>query len=147
MEQNTWDIKTMTKLTPQQIEAQIDAAIDNQAAIDAVEPRAKKVIFDDGKIIINFNNGATFSFLPKSIREIATLEPEVLATVNLVPSGKGLRWETHDIDLSIPGLLLEMFGSNIWNKEIAAKGGKARSLRKAMAAKANGKKGGRPRKN
>ncbi len=137
----------MVQLTEQQIEDQIDAAIANQAAINKVEPRANQVLFYDGKISLNFNNGATFSFLPKSIEAISTLSKEVLATVKLTPSGKGLRWEEPDIDLSIQGLLLGIFGSNVWIKEIASKGGKAKSPRKAIAAKTNGKKGGRPFKN
>lgn len=136
----------MVQLTEQQIEDQIDAAIANQVEIDKVEPRANKVLFQNGKIILNFNNGATFSFLPESIEAISTLPKEVLATVKLTPSGKGLRWEEFDIDLSIQGLLLGIFGSNVWIKEIASKGGKVKSSRKAIAAKANGKKGGRPSK-
>ena len=39
----------MAQLTDQQIEAQIDAAIARQAEIDATEPRAIKVLFDDGR--------------------------------------------------------------------------------------------------
>ena len=36
----------MTQLNPQQIEAQIDAAIADRAVIDAVEPRAEEVFFN-----------------------------------------------------------------------------------------------------
>lgn len=134
----------MTQLNSQQVEAQIDAAIANRAAIDAVEPRAEEVFFNDGRITLLFNNRATFSFLPESVEAIATLSKETIATVKLTPSGKGLRWEQPDIDVSIQGLLLGMFGSNIWMKEIASKGGRAKSPQKTVAAKANGKKGGRP---
>jgi hypothetical protein len=66
--------------------------------------------------------------------------------VELTPSGKGLRWDEPDLDLSIQGLLLGIFGSQVWMKEIAAKGGQSKSERKAAAARANGKKGGRPKK-
>jgi hypothetical protein len=40
----------MTQLTDRQIEAQIDRAIARQAEIDATEPRADRVLFDDGRI-------------------------------------------------------------------------------------------------
>ncbi len=136
----------MAQLTDQQIEAQIDAAYARQPEIDAVEPRANKVLFDDGRITLHFNNGAAFSFLPESVEAIATLPSEVLATVELTPSGKGLRWDEPDIDLSIQGLLLGIFGSNVWMKEIASKGGQSTSEKKKAASRANGKKGGRPRK-
>ena len=52
----------MAQLTDRQIEAQIDGAIARQPKIDAVEPRANKVIFDNGRITLYFTNGATFSF-------------------------------------------------------------------------------------
>ena len=136
----------MTQLTDRQIEAQINKAIANKPKIDAVEPRANKVIFDDGRITLHFTNGATFSFLASSIEDLASLTPELLATVELTPSGKGLRWDEPDIDLSIQGLLLGIFGSNLWLKEIAAKGGSSTSDKKKAASRANGKKGGRPKK-
>jgi hypothetical protein len=136
----------MAKLTDQQIEAQIDLAIARQTEIDFTEPRAKKVLFDDGRITLHFNNGATFSFLTNSIETISVLSSEILATVELTPSGKGLRWDEPDIDLSIQGLLLGIFGSNVWMKQIASKGGSSSSEKKQVASRANGKKGGRPRK-
>ena len=136
----------MTQLTDQQIEAQIDAAIARQTEIDATEPRAKKVLFDDGRITLHFNNDATFSFLTDSVETISTLSSEILATVELTPSGKGLRWDEVDIDLSIQGLLLGIFGSNVWMKQIATKGGSSTSEKKKAASRANGQKGGRPRK-
>ena len=136
----------MAQLTDQQIEAQIDAAIARKAEIDATEPRAKEVLFDDGRITLHFDNGATFSFLTDSVESISALSSETLATVELTPSGKGLRWDEPDIDLSIQGLLLGIFGSNVWMKQIATKGGSSTSERKKAASRANGQKGGRPRK-
>ena len=134
----------MAQLTDRQIEAQIDAASARQSKIDAVEPRACKVTFADDRFTLYFTNGASFSFLAESIEAIATLPSEVLATVELTPSGKGLRWDEPDIDLSIQSLLLGIFGSKGWMKEI---GGKSTSEKKKAASRANGKKGGRPKKN
>ena len=136
----------MAQLTDQQIEAQIDAAIARQSQIDATEPRVKEVLFDDGRFTLHFTNGASFSFLAKSVEAIATLPTEILATVELTPSGKGLRWDKPDIDLSIQGLLLGIFGSNMWMKQIASLGGSSTSEKKKAASRANGMKGGRPKK-
>ena len=136
----------MAKLTDQQIEAQIDRAIARQSKINATEPRANKVFYDDGRFTLYFNNGASFSFLAETVEAIAALSTEVLATVEITPSGKGLRWNEPDIDLSIQGLLLGIFGSNVWMKEVAAKGGKSTSEKKKAASRANGKKGDRPKK-
>jgi hypothetical protein len=84
--------------------------------------------------------------LPESVEAIATLSPELLATVELTPSAKGLRWDEPDIDLSIIGLMMGIFGSQQWMREIASKGGKSQSERKKAASRVNGKKGGRPKK-
>ena len=168
MDKNSRSVGEMAQLTDQQIEAQIDAAIARQAQIDAVEPRANKVLFDDGRkggteasgnrscppsafglpasFTLHFTNGASFSFLAESVEAIATLPTEVLAIVELTPSGKGLRWDEPDIDLSIQGLLLGIFGSNVWMKQIASKGGSSTSEKKKAASRANGMKGGRPKK-
>lgn len=136
----------MAQLTDRQIEAQIEAAIKRQPEIDAVEPRAIDVTFDDGRFAIHFNNDVIFSFMAESVEAIATLPPITLATVELTPSGKGLRWDEPDIDLSIQGLLLGVFGSNVWMKQIASKGGSSTSEKKKVASRANGAKGGRPKK-
>jgi hypothetical protein len=141
----------MEKLTEQQIEAQIDQAIARRAEIDAVEPRANKVIFESSlgegnRIALHFDNGVVFSFPTESVEAISTLPPEVLAAVELTPSGKGLRWDEPDVDLSIQGLLLGIFGNKVWINEIAAKGGRSTSEKKKAASRVNGNKGGRPRK-
>ena len=117
-------------------------------------PRYVRMFKNDGECVINLvgagNNPELREFYGMKRKEvakaIATLSKETVATVKLTPSGKGLRWEQPDIDVSIQGLLLGVFGSNVWMKEIASKGGRAKSPQKAVAAKANGKKGGRPRK-
>lgn len=130
----------MVQLSDKQIEAQINAAIKRQPQIDAVEPKAIDITFDDSRFIIHFNNGATFSFLAESVEAIATLPTDILATVALTPSGKGLRWDEPDIDLSIQGLLLGIFGSSVWMKEIAAQADKLTSKVNKAASRANGKK-------
>lgn len=83
----------MAKLTDQQIEAQIDRAIARQSDINASEPRANKVVYGDGRLTLHFTNGAVFSFLVETVEAIATLPVNVLTTVELTPSGKGLRWD------------------------------------------------------
>ena len=83
--------------------------IANQGKINKIEPRANKVLFDpqEKRITINFDNGNIFSFLTDSVEVISDLSKEVLATVELTPLGKGLRWDKPDIDLSIIGLMMD----------------------------------------
>ena len=58
----------------------------------------------------------------------------------------GLHWEKLDADLSIASLVVGIFGSHAWMREIARRGGAVSTLAKAAAARANGAKGGRPKK-
>ncbi|HEY9849209.1 MAG TPA: DUF2442 domain-containing protein [Leptolyngbyaceae cyanobacterium] len=51
---------------------------------------------------------------------------ENLALVEITPSGEGLHWETLDVDLSIPYLMVGIFGTKLWMKKqsiIAQKAG------------------------
>ena len=49
-------------------------------------------------------------------------------------------------DLGIPELVAGIFGTKSWMAELGRKGGQATSSAKSAAARKNGKKGGRPRK-
>lgn len=106
----------MAKLTQEIINSQIEKARANIEIVNLKEPRAIAIYFDqkDSRIFINFSNGSNFSFLTSQVEWLADLSPEVLAQVSLTPCGKGLRWETPDIDLSIQGLLMGIFGSKEW---------------------------------
>ena len=63
--------------------------------------------------------------------------------VRLQGAGSGLHWPTLDLDFSVPGLLAEVFGTKSY---LAKKAGQTKSKAKALAARRNGLKGGRPRK-
>jgi len=109
----------MVELTQAMIDNQIEKAIANQAAIDFQEPRAVNVCFerDNSRVSIDFSNRSNFSFLTSQVEWLANLSPEILAEVTLTPDGKGLQWETPDLDLSIQGLLRGILGSKSWLAE------------------------------
>jgi hypothetical protein len=62
------------------------------------------------------------------------------------PMGTGLHWPQLDADLSVQALLEGVFGSRAWRRAHAARAGSVKSEAKALAARANGAKGGRPKK-
>ena len=61
--------------------------------------------------------------------------------------GFNLHWPALDADLYVPALVAGVFGTRDWMaKEWARTAGSATSPTKAAAARANGAKGGRPRR-
>ena len=55
-------------------------------------------------------------------------------------------WPALGVAHYVPGLVAGLFGTRRWMAEIGRRGGKRRTKAKALAARANGAKGGRPRR-
>jgi hypothetical protein len=126
-------------------DAAIDAALERGRAVRASEPRATAARYDraSGRIMVELDNDCTFAFPPRLAQGLEDASDEQLAAVEILGQGYGLHWEGLDVDLSIPGLMAGVFGAKAW---IARRAGRATSPAKAAAARANGAKGGRPRK-
>lgn len=109
------------------------------------EPRAVAARYDAkaDRVIIDLANGTTFAFPPRLAEGLADARPQDLAEVEVLGRGHGLHWQRLDVDYSVPGLVSGIFGTARW---MAARAGRATSAAKAEAARANGAKGGRPRK-
>ena len=61
--------------------------------------------------------------------------------------GFNLHFPALDVDLYVPALVSGIFGTRAWmTRELARIAGRTKSAAKASAARANGAKGGRPRK-
>ncbi len=140
-----WEIE----LTPENLKEEIARAKAAGEKADATQPRAESVHYDksDDLIVIRLRNGAIFSFPPKLAQGLEGASPEQLADIWIPPSGSSVHWESLDVDFSIPELIAGIFGTKSWMAELGRKGGQATSSAKSAAARKNGKKGGRPRKN
>ena len=123
----------------------IDAALERGRAALASEPRAATARYDrsSGRIIVDLENGCTFAFPPRLAQGLEVASDDQLAAVEILGQGYGLHWEELDVDLSLPGLMAGIFGTKAW---MARRAGQATSAAKAAASRANGAKGGRPRK-
>jgi hypothetical protein len=136
-----------------EILARIPGAIKAAEEADDREPRAAAVSYDaeSRRVRIDLTNGCAFEFPAALAQGLAGAAPEDLAQVSVYPGGEGLRWERLDADLSVPGLLAGAFGGEAWmrqmGRQMGQKGGSARTQSKARAARENGMRGGRPRKN
>ncbi|HET7576616.1 MAG TPA: DUF2442 domain-containing protein [Sphingomicrobium sp.] len=100
-----------------------------------------------GRIVVELNTGLEMTFPPELAQGLEHADEEALADIQITPSGLGLHWPKLGADLYVPGLMEGLFGSRRWMaRELGARGGRARSSAKTDAARANGRKGGRPKK-
>lgn len=102
---------------------------------------------DRGRIVVGLSTGLELSFPPRIAQGLEHATPDELSLIEISPTGLGLHWPKIDADLYVPGLLTETLGSREWMAaQLGAAGGRARSPAKAAAARANGRRGGRPTK-
>lgn len=135
-------------LSEETLKDEIAKAREAAAYADATEPRAKSAYYDanSDRIVIELRNKTSFLFPPELVQGLAGASLDDLMQVEVTPSGQGLHWETLDVDMSIPSLMMGIFGTKAWMAELGSRGGSATSTAKATAARQNGKRGGRPRK-
>ena len=139
---------TEPRTSDAEILAQIPAARARAARERTAGRRATSAAYDprSGRIMLELTSGYVFGFPAASIPALARATPAQLAAVELSPGGSALHWEGLDVDLSVPGLLLSAVGRAAKLREMARLAGSTTSEAKAVAARANGAKGGRPRK-
>ncbi len=111
----------------------------------ATEPRASAARYDrkSGRVVIDLTNGSTFMFPARLAQGLTDASDDDLAQITLMGEGYALHWETINEGFTVPGLLAGLFGTRKYMAQLA---GRAKSPAKAAAARANGAKGGRPRK-
>jgi hypothetical protein len=99
------------------------------------------------RVIVALNTGVEVTFPVHLAEGLADAAEDALADITISPAGLGLHWPRLDADLYIPALMQGVFGSKSWMaRQLGAQGGRARSAAKTAAARANGKRGGRPAK-
>ena len=97
--------------------------------------------------MVSLSSGLDVSFRPRDAQGLEGAKPEDLAVIEVSPSGQGLHFPRLDADLFVPALLEGFLGSPAWMAaRPGAEGGKSTSEAKGAAARANGCRGGRPRK-
>jgi hypothetical protein len=91
------------------------------------------------------HNGASFAIPASALHELRGASCEDLARIEVPPSGYGLHYPSLDVDIALEGMLEAAFGGVV-RSALARKAGATRSSAKTRAARENGSKGGRPRK-
>jgi Protein of unknown function (DUF2442) len=126
-------------------DTEIDLALSRGAEMLRSEPLAQSVRYDrrSHAVRVRLSNGCHFSFPARLVEGLETAQPDQLSEVKIRGIGTGLVWPGLDVDVSVQGLLMGIFGSKAY---MARRAGQARSPAKAASSRANGKKGGRPPK-
>jgi hypothetical protein len=123
-----------------------EAATARGRRILARGPVAVAARYARGRIVVELDNGCTFAF-PVALAQGLAGAPKVdLEVIEITPAGIGLHWPKLDADLHVPSLLRGALGNRQWMARIGRAGGLATSEAKAIAARKNGAKGGRPPK-
>jgi hypothetical protein len=111
--------------------------------------RAESAHYDAGRdrVIIRLTTGVEIGFAPRDAEGLASATREDLSEIEVGAFGLGIHFPRLDADLHVPALLEGLLGSKAWMAaRLGAAGGRARGGTKADAARANGRRGGRPRK-
>ena len=128
---------------------EFNAATRRAAERRANEPFAVAARYDRrrDRIVVGLNTGASSRSRPISHKDWKQAAPSDLTDIEISPSGFGVHFPKLDAHLYLPALMQGVFGSKKWMAaQLGAAGGKVRSPAKRAAARANGKRGGRPRK-
>jgi hypothetical protein len=101
----------------------------------------------DGDLIdLKFGGGGSMAIPRRIIPGLERASASKMEAIVVSPAGDALSWPSLDVDVYIPGLVERAFGNRLFAAATGRRGGRRRSKAKAAAAKANGAKGGRPRK-
>jgi hypothetical protein len=132
-----------------EMDKEIDRALERGRRLARGEPRAASARYDrrTRRMVVELTNGCSFVFPPRALQGMARASDTALADVEILGQGHALHWPQLDADFTVPGLLMGVFGTRAWMaSELARRAGQAKSPAKAAAARANGRKGGRPRR-
>jgi Protein of unknown function (DUF2442) len=112
------------------------------------EPRAKTVEYIQrlNMLIVQLSNGRRLLLPIEELQGLQGATHKQIKNCKLVGRGTGITWPDLDADLYVPALIDGVYGTKRWMAALGRKGGSATTEAKQAASRANGAKGGRPKK-
>jgi hypothetical protein len=130
-------------------DTEIDRAIE-RARNRQSEPRVTEAEYRSGPgldlLILKLSDGHRHLIPREDLQGLQSATKEQIARVEILGNGTGLHWPALNLDHYVPNLLRRIYGTKSWMAKIGRSGGSVKSAAKKRAARANGLKGGRPRK-
>ncbi|WP_339471418.1 MULTISPECIES: DUF2442 domain-containing protein [unclassified Pseudomonas] len=128
-------------------EADVEKAIARGRKTRHLYARASSVRYEDNCISIGFSDGSRVVLPVAGLPEFAGFSLEDFEQLEVGFGGKALCCDAQDLDVSVTGLIATSKPlMDLATSLVASRNGRKSSPAKSAAARANGKKGGRPRK-
>jgi hypothetical protein len=94
---------------------------------------------------VELTNGVAIALPVKLIADLKRAARRDVRAVEILGRGGGLHWEAWTSTSAFPVSLSSVFAGPEWLAELGRHGGRRTSAAKGLAARRNGRKGGRPR--
>ncbi|WLI05971.1 DUF2442 domain-containing protein [Pseudomonas sp. FP597] len=128
-------------------EADIDKAIARGRKLKRLYANASDVRYEHDCLSIGFSDGSRILLPVAGLSEFEGFSLQDFQQLEVGFGGKALCCEARDLDVSITGLIATSQPlMDLAISLVASRNGRKSSAAKSAAARANGKKGGRPRK-
>lgn len=128
--------------------AELEQARQRGEEADRIEPRAEHISYDPRRkrLVISLRRGALVAIPIDRIKWLRSATARQLRDVYADQFGDAVISDELDMHISLKGLLRDLVGLTGAAAMMGSEGGKSKSPAKASAARANGKRGGRPRR-
>ena len=128
-------------------DAEIDAAIERAKLLDG-EPLAKTAQYVPRfkLLIVELTNGRRLALPIEDLQGLENATAKQLQNIEILGLGTGINFPDIDVGFYVPALIEGVYGNRRWMSELGKRGGSAKTEAKQIASRANGAKGGRPRK-
>jgi len=129
-------------------DAEIEGAL-KRAKLHDSDPLAKTVahVPELNLLIVTLSNGRRLVLPVEELQGLDKATHEQLENYELLGRGTGISFPDLDADLYVPALIEGVYGNRRWMAQLGRVGGRVKSEAKRRASKANGAKGGRPKRN